>query len=366
MVYLIQDIIGFLESYAPKHYQESYDNSGLITGNAKDEVKGVICALDMTEEVVEEAIQMGCNLVIAHHPIVFKGIKQLTGKNYVERTVIKAIKNDIALYAIHTNLDNVQMGVNHKIARQLKLQQPKILAPKKQLLFKLETFIPFNQSEEVLEALFEAGAGKIGEYSGCSFLTKGNGTFIPSEKANPTLGQKGKAEKVSEEKIEVMFPSYLKNKILQTLKKVHPYEEVAYYLFQLENENQEVGSGMVGDLEKGMKGKEFLAYLKKAMNLQVVKHTALLEKPIKRVAVCGGAGIFLLQSAKNSGADVFITADIKYHEFFDADNQIVICDIGHYESEIYTKELLVEILSQNFTNIALYLTKIVTNPITYI
>ncbi|HLT08783.1 MAG TPA: Nif3-like dinuclear metal center hexameric protein [Cyclobacteriaceae bacterium] len=366
MLYSIRDIVSALETLAPPSYQESYDNAQLITGNLSDPVNGILCTLDVTEDVVQEAMDLNCNLIVAHHPIVFKGLKSLTGKNYVERTVIKAIKNDIAIYAIHTNLDHVQHGVNKKICDKIGLVNTRILAPKPSLLMKLTTFVPLEHTDAVLAALDQAGAGKIGNYSSCSFQVAGTGTFLPSADAHPAIGKRGELERVAENRIEVIFPAYLKNKVLRVLKAKHPYEEVAYYLHHLENENQEVGAGMLGELEQAMEEREFLHYLKEKMDLQVIKHTPLLKKKIKRVAVCGGAGIFLLPTAKRFQADIFITADVKYHEYFDAENQIVIADIGHYESEIHTKELLMEFLSQNFSNIALYLTKIVTNPITYI
>ncbi len=366
MVNLIRDVVSYLESIAPPAYQESYDNAQLITGNPNDEVFGILCTLDATEDVVQDAIDKNCNLIVAHHPIIFKGLKSLTGKNYVERTVIKAIKNDIAIYAIHTNLDHVHTGVNRKIADKIGLEKPRILAPKNSLLMKLVAFVPQENTEEVLQSLYQAGAGSIGEYSNCSFQVLGEGSFLPSENSNPTIGSRGKTETVQEKRVEVIFPAYLKNKILRALKKSHPYEEVAYYLQNLENENQLVGAGMIGELPDAMNEKVFLQHLKNAMDLHIIKITALRNRPIKRVAICGGAGIFLLGAAIKAKADIFITADIKYHEFFNADNQIVLADIGHYESEIYTKELLMELLSQNFSNIALYLTKVITNPITYI
>ncbi|MDN3670105.1 Nif3-like dinuclear metal center hexameric protein [Echinicola jeungdonensis] len=366
MVNLIRDVVSYLESIAPPAYQESYDNAQLITGSPKDKVKGILCTLDVTEEVVQDAIDKNCNLIVAHHPIIFKGLKSLTGKNYVERTVIKAIKNDIAIYAIHTNLDHVHTGVNRKIAEKIGLEKSRILAPKNSLLMKLVVFVPNENTEEVLQGLYKAGAGSIGEYSNCSFQVLGEGTFLPSENSNPTIGSQGKTETVQEKRVEVIFPAFLKNKILSALKKSHPYEEVAYYLQSLENEHQEVGAGMVGELPQPMNEKVFLQHLKSSMNLHIIKFTALRDRQIKRVAICGGAGIFLLGAAKKANADIFITSDIKYHEFFDADNQIVLADIGHYESEIHTKELLMELLSQKFSNIALYLTKVITNPITYI
>ncbi|MBS9524715.1 Nif3-like dinuclear metal center hexameric protein [Litoribacter alkaliphilus] len=366
MVYSIRDITSYLETLAPPAYQESYDNAQLLTGDPEAKVTGVLCTLDATEAVVDEAIELNCNLIVAHHPIIFKGLKSLTGKNYIERTIIKAIKKDIAIYAIHTNLDNVSTGVNKKICDMIGLENTKILSPKKQMLQKLVVFAPLASREEVSHALFQAGAGQIGNYKDCSFFLQGTGTFTPNEKANPTIGSQGKEEEVEEARIEVIFPQYLSGKILNAMKKAHPYEEVAYYLQSLENTDQEIGSGMIGELPEDMDEQSFFAQLKKKMNLNVVKRTALRGKPVRKVAVCGGAGIFLLPAAIRSGADVFVTSDVKYHEFFDADGQIILADIGHYESEIYTKDLLKEKLSQNFSNIALYLTKVVSNPITYI
>lgn len=366
MVYLISDVISHLESVAPPSYQESYDNAQLLVGNPAEKVSGVLCTLDVTEEVVEEAINKGCNLIVAHHPIIFKGLMSITGKNYVERTVIKAIRADVGIYAIHTNLDHVLHGVNAKIAEKIGLRNLKILSPKKETLTKLVTFIPPQETEKVVKSLYEAGAGIIGEYKNCSFQVAGKGTFLPLENANPSAGQIGKHQEENENRVEVMFPTYLQGKIIKNLKQAHSYEEVAYYIHPLANENQEVGAGLIGELEIGMNEEDFFIHLKKQMNLRVVKHTRFLGKQIKNVALCGGAGSFLLGAAKRSNADIFITSDIKYHEFFDADNQLILADIGHYESEFFTKELLFNILSQKFSNIALYLSNVVTNPISYL
>lgn len=365
MGYRIQDVISYLEQVAPPAYQESYDNATLICGDRNASLTGVLCTLDCTEEVVDEAISLGANLIVAHHPIVFKGLKCLTGRNYVERTVIKAIKNDLAIYAIHTNLDHVAMGVNKRICDRLGLTQTKILQPKKQLLNKLVFFVPLANKDTVLDAVFAAGAGQIGEYQDCSFQVEGMGTYTPSENSNPHIGERGIPQFEKEVRIEVLVPAFQSNKVISALKKVHPYEEVAYYLSALENENQEVGAGMIGLTESPMDELEFLDYLKEKMNLKLLKHTHLTGRKITKVAVCGGAGVFLLAEAKKSGADIFITSDVKYHEFFDAEGQLILCDIGHYESEIFTKELLGELLSQNFPNIALYLTKVDTNPTSY-
>lgn len=362
----IQEIIDRLEAVAPRAYQESYDNSGLITGRADAACTGALICLDSTEAVVDEAIAMGCNLIIAHHPIVFSGLKSLTGRNYVERTLIKAIRHDIALYACHTNLDNVPLGVNRKIADKLGLQDARILSPKKGWLRKLYTYVPETHAGQVLDALFAAGAGHIGRYDECSFRFPGTGTFRAGEGTDPYVGKKGERHAEAEQKIEVIYPADREARILKAMKDAHPYEEVAYDIVALENTHQDLGAGMVGDLEEAVPVMDFLRSLKETMRTDCVRHTRPVKDQVRRIAVCGGAGSFLLPDAINAGADVFITGDFKYHQFFDADGRIVIADIGHYESEQFTPELICSILSQEIGNFALHLSKVVTNPINYL
>ena len=362
----VKDITNYLESLAPRAYQESYDNSGLLTGEPSQEITGVLTTLDCTEEVVQEAIDRGMNMIVSHHPIIFKGLKKLTGSNYVERSVIKAIRNSIAIYAIHTNLDHVHTGVNKKIGEKIGLKNLHILVPKKETLMKLVTFIPQEHTASVLASLHEAGAGQIGKYKNCSFHVDGTGSFMPMEGANPHIGQADQQESVKETRTEVIFPSHLEDRIIGALKKNHPYEEVAYYLTRLENENQEVGSGMIGELEQPLEPIEFLRRLKSSMNLNTVRHTRLLDKKVKKVAICGGSGSFLLRQAISQGADFLVTADFKYHEFFDGEGKIAVADIGHYESEVYTKELIVEILTEKFPTFAVNFSTIDTNPVRYL
>ena len=362
----VRDITNYLESIAPLSLQENYDNAGLITGNSNMKVTGVLCTLDSTEEIIDEAIDRNCNLVVAHHPIVFSGLKKLNGKNYIERTVIKAIKNDIAIYAIHTNLDNVNTGVNAMICKKLGLTNTTILAKGKDELLKLASFVPAENTDKVLQALGDAGAGAIGNYKNCSFWVEGEGRFQPSDSANPHIGEANKLEKVKERKIEVIFPKYLKGKVMQALKSAHPYEEIAFDIYTLENKDKETGSGMVGELPHELLAIDFLYELKEKMNCKCIKHTALSEKPVKKIAVCGGSGSFLLGNAISANADIFITADYKYHQFFDADNKIVIADIGHYESEQFTKELLAEWLAQKFQKMSVFESEKNTNPVYYL
>ncbi|HRE67916.1 MAG TPA: Nif3-like dinuclear metal center hexameric protein [Cyclobacteriaceae bacterium] len=366
MAATIKDITGKLEQLAPGIYQEEYDNSGLITGNSVTSVTGILVTLDCTEAVVEEAIQQNCNLIVAHHPILFKGIKKLTGQNYVERTLLKAIQNNIAIYAIHTNLDNVHMGVNRKIAERIGLTNLKVLLPRPHTLLKLVTFVPQDHAENVRNHLYAAGAGQIGNYKNCSFSIIGEGTFMPTEAAKPFLGTQNKVERTSEVRVEVILSVPVRDKVLNALKNSHPYEEVAYYLSSLENDNQEVGSGMMGELTEPMDAMAFLQHLKKQMNTGCVRYTTPPQKAIKKVAICGGSGSFLLNKAIAKGADAFVSADFKYHEFFDADGKILIADIGHYESEQYTKDLLIAFLQENFPTFAISFSKVVTNPICYL
>ena len=346
--------------------QESYDNSGLLTGNPDSEITKILVSLDVTEKVVEEAASSGCNLIISHHPIIFKGLKKLTGSSYVERTVIKAIQNDIALYAIHTNLDNVNFGVNRKLGELLGLKNLEILAPVSNSLMKLATYIPVNYTDKVMSAVFKAGAGNIGNYSECSFRILGTGTFKPNNEASPAIGEANKLEFVEENRVEVIFPSYLQREIINALKAAHPYEEPAFDLIPITNSNSTTGAGMVGVLDEPMEEIAFLKKVKETLGTGTIKYTQLNGRSIKRVAVCGGSGTFLIKNAIRSKADIYITSDIKYHEFFDAENQIILADVGHYESEAHTKELIYELLIQKFTNIAVVLAKTVTNPIQYL
>lgn len=363
----IGDIIRFVEGVAPPSLQESYDNAGLIVGYPNTDCTGVLICLDTIEDILDEAIEKGCNLVLAHHPIVFGGLKRFNGRSYVERVVMKAIKHDIAIYAAHTNLDNVlSHGVNSKIAERLGLVQTRILAPKKGLLKKLYTFAPKKDAEAVRQAMFEAGAGHIGKYSECSFNIQGEGTFKAGADTNPHLGEIGSQHQEAETKIEVIVPNYLVGKVLAALNKAHPYEEVAYDLVSLDNTHPQIGAGLVGELAEAMPTKDFLVFLKKQMQTDCVRYTNIHTDQIKRVALCGGAGSFLLRQGISAKADIFITGDYKYHQFFDAENRIIIADIGHFESEQFTIELFYELITQKFPNFRALKTSISTNPVNYL
>lgn len=361
----LKDIMLVLENFAPLSYQESYDNCGLLVGDKNMEVTGALLCLDCTEDVIEEALRRNCNLVIAHHPVIFGGLKKLTGSTYVERTVMSAIRNNIAIYAAHTNLDNVRAGVNKKIADKLGLINQQILAPKRSLLKKLITFAPASHAQQVRDALFAAGAGNIGHYSECSFNLEGTGTFKGNDQSQPFIGEKGLRSEEPETRIEVIFEGFKEAGILRALRASHPYEEVAFDVYALENQYQEVGSGIVAELANPMSGPDFLKLLKQVFKTGCVKYTELLNRPIRKVALCGGSGSFLLKNAIASGSDIYISSDFKYHEFFEAEQKIVIADIGHFETEQFTPEIFYEVLSNKFANFATYLAETHTNPVNY-
>ena len=362
----ISDIVGHLELLAPPAYQESYDNAGLLTGNGTWECTGVLTTLDVTEEVVREAVVRQCNLIVAHHPIVFGGLKKITGKNYVERTVIAAIKKDIAIYAIHTNLDNmVEEGVNGRIADKLGLGKRQVLLARESTLQKLYCFVPVDHLEAVRSAIFAAGAGHIGGYSECSYSVEGFGTFRGGEGTQPFVGQPGVRHTEKEVRLEVILPAYLSRSVVQAMTAAHPYEEVAYDLVPLANTHSGVGAGLVGELPEPMEEKAFLGILCEIFGLSVIRHTQLTGRPVKRVAVCGGAGSFLISNALASGANIYVTSDVKYHEFFDASDRLVIADIGHFESEQFTTDLLFDNLREKFRNFAVLKSDIKTNPVHY-
>ena len=362
----VKSICELIEEVAPLALQESYDNAGLLVGNSQMEVTSVLVCIDITEEVIEEAIQKNCNLIISHHPLIFSSLKRLTGQNEVQRCVAKAIKNDIAIYAAHTNLDNVLQGVNGKIAEKIGLVNNRILQPKQNALLKLITYVPRLHSYAVRQALFNAGAGEIGNYDSCSFNMEGVGTFQANDSAKPFVGNANELHSEPETRIEVILPEYLKFKVLEVLLKTHPYEEPAYDFIALQNSWNQVGAGLIGELDVEEDELFFLNRIKTIFNQSGIRYTNLLGKKIKLVAVCGGSGSSFLSDAISAKADVYISGDFKYHEFFDAQNRILIADIGHFESEQFTKDIFFEIITKKMPTFAVQISDIKTNPINYL
>lgn len=370
---IIQDVINHLEELAPLAYAEDFDNVGLLVGNGNTPLTGVLVTLDTLENVVDEAISENCNMIVSFHPIIFKGLKKLNGSNYVERVILKAVKNDIAIYAIHTALDNSLIGVNDIICNKIGLVNKQILNQQKQTIKKLITYVPNENADELRLALFKAGAGNIGNYDNCSFNIGGTGTYKGNEASNPVIGQRGEYHEEKETQLSITFQKHLEQHVIHTLFANHPYEEVAYETTTLDNVNQHIGIGMVGDLPHEMEVEEFLQMIKEKMKVSAIRHSALVKKSVKRIAVLGGSGSFAINAAKKAKADVFITADLKYHDFFSADGSIILADIGHYESEQFTKNFLADYLSKKITNFApslpvgrVVLSTINTNPVKYL
>jgi dinuclear metal center YbgI/SA1388 family protein len=362
----IKEIISVLETMAPLAYAEDFDNVGLLVGNAEHDATGILVCHDALETVIDEAIAKKCNLVVCFHSILFSGLKSITGKNYVERSVIKAIKNDIAIYAVHTALDNHMNGVNKIFCDALGLKNTKILIPKKDFIRKLVTYTIPENAEEVRNALFNAGAGNIGNYENCSFNSKGIGTYMGNEHSNPEVGERFEFVQNEEIKIEVTFEKHLEPKILKALFASHAYEEVAYEIYSLQNSHQNIGLGMIGELEEELDENNFLEMVKRKMECGGIRHSEYTGKKIRKVAVLGGSGSFAIRDAIRAGADAYLTADLKYHNFYEAENRMLLADIGHFESERYTKNYIVDFLQKKILNFAIILSEINTNPVKYI
>ena len=362
----LENIISEIEQFAPLQLQESYDNAGLIIGNTSMEISSALLCIDVTEAVIDEAILIGAQLIISHHPLIFSGVKKINEKNEIERCVVKAIKNSIAIYAAHTNLDSVEKGVNAKICEKLALQKCKILSPKKDFLYKINTFAPTSFADTIQNAMFTAGAGTIGNYNSCSFVQTGIGTFNATQDAHPFVGEVGITHNEAETKIEVICPKHILAKVIKALLQVHPYEEPAYDIIPIDNEYTQAGAGMIGELGMPMSVQEFLLRVKQTFSCGIIRYSNSTQQMISRVAVCGGSGSFLISDAQKAKADIFLTGDIKYHDFFSVDNKMIIADIGHYESEQYTKEIFYEILNKKFPTFALHFSKVITNPINYL
>lgn len=362
----INEITDYIETIAPLALQESYDNCGLLVGDATEEVSGILLTLDITEAILDEAIAKGCNLIIAHHPIIFSGIKKITQRDQTGRIIRKAIKNNLNLYAAHTNMDAIAEGVNAKIAQKIGLSACTVLSPKKDVLKKLIFYCPAGAAEDLRQALFQAGAGHIGKYDSCSFNIEGTGTFRGLDGATPFVGQVGTLHAEKETRIEMVYCAYNESKLIRVLLENHPYEEVAYDLLPLCNTSGHAGAGLVGYLNEEMHVLDFLKHVKVAMQANGIRYTDPGKKKIRKVALCGGSGSFLLDAAISQQADIFITADYKYHQFFEAESRIIIADIGHYESEQYTKDLFYELLIKKNPTFAIHLSELNTNPINYL
>lgn len=362
----VNDLIGWFEEFAPQTLQEEYDNCGLQVGDKNTPITAVLLTLDITNEVVDEAIQYNCNVIVAHHPLIFKALKKITPENHIQNIIIRLIKNNISLFIAHTNIDNVIEGVNSQIADKLELTNRSVLLPLNNSFAKIITFIPEKHATKVQQALFEAGAGTIGNYDCCSFTSLGKGSFRAKTNANPFVGEVNKLHTEPEVRIEMIFPKYLQQNIIESLIQSHPYEEPAYDVLHLENANNRLGAGLVGWLPSPMDEIEFLEKMKKILHCEMIKHTKLRTKKISKVALCGGSGAFLIKNALNAKADIFITGDLKYHDYFEANESIVLADFGHFETEQYTKHIFYEIITKKMPKFVVRISETKTNPINYL
>ncbi len=362
----IKDILQEIERHAPLWLQESYDNAGIQVGDVNQPAQGILLCLDVTEAVVDEAIELGCNLIVSHHPLAFKPFKSLTGATYLQRCIMKACKNDLVIYAAHTNLDNATDGVSFKLGELLGLQNIHVLSPQKNSLLKLITFVPETAAEKVRSALFNAGAGHIGAYDSCSFTIRGEGSFRASEGCHPFVGTVGELHHEPEIRIETILPKYLKSGVVKALLSAHPYEEPAFDLYPLENRWHGAGSGIVGMLADSEDERVFLQHLKDTLSVDCIRHSPLTGKKIRKVALCGGSGAFLIPEAVACEADIFITGEAKYNDFFDVEDRLLLAVIGHYESEICTKDIFYDIISKKFPTFAVQFSKINSNPVKYL
>lgn len=361
----IYEVTGALEEYAPLELQESYDNSGLQVGDPSHEVSAVLCTVDVSSDIIDEAVKLKANLIISHHPVIFGNLKSITGRTAEEKIIIRALKHDIAIYSAHTNFDKIAEGVNQKICEKLGLTDTAVLSPSDGLLAKLVTFVPKDHADKVRNAMFEAGAGHIGRYDSCSFNLAGTGTFRGGEGTDPFVGETGKLHTEDEIRIETIVPKSILPRVLREMMAAHPYEEVAYDIYPLENSFTKAGSGMTGTLPEPVSHTALLKHLKKVFGIPVLRYAGKRKDKYQRIAVCGGSGSFLIKSAIHAGADAFLTGDLKYHQFFHAGDQLLVCDIGHYESEQFTKEIFYSLLTKKFSTFAVHLSGIVTNPIKY-
>lgn len=362
----IQKVLEILNQWSPNTCAEDFDNTGLLVGNSNTTLTGILVCHDTIEEVVDEAIEQNCNLIVSYHPILFSGLKKITGKNYIERAVVKAIQNNIAIYALHTALDNMPHGTNKVLSDAIGLKDARILIPRSSAVVKLITYVPKSHAESLKESLFESGAGNIGNYNQCSFSIEGKGTFRGNENSHPTIGEKGERHTEEEIQLSVIFPNHLKGNILNALFANHPYEEVAYELYQTLNTNQDIGMGMIGILPQPMSGQAFLNHLKEKLNLKVIRHSKLLKTEVKKIAILAGSGAFSIYPAITQGADALVTGDLKYHQFYESEGKILLADVGHFESEQFTKYLIHDYLVKKIPNFAVVLSRLNTNPINYI
>ncbi|MBI4536287.1 MAG: Nif3-like dinuclear metal center hexameric protein [Ignavibacteriae bacterium] len=363
----IQDVI---EHWAPREIAWGQDNVGLQIGNPASRLLGILIALDVTEKIITEARRHRANLIISHHPLLFKAPRSITPRNQVGRCIDALVKSGIALYSAHTNLDFAHGGTSWAIAEALGLTAVDFLYKPYKVQRKIVTFVPTDHVDRVAVAMAEAGAGRIGNYDNCSFRMLGTGTFKANERANPVVGSKNVLEKVAETRLEMVVDQWLVPGVLKALKQAHPYEEVAHDVYPTENESDAFGMGIIGMLVRPMTLKSLLALIKKKLGARALRCTGSLNHKVSRIAACGGSGSELLDEAVRARADAFITADVKYHTFHDANGRIALIDAGHYETEHLVVQTMAKKLAQEMRrmriHVPVFASRTSTNPIVYV
>ncbi|MCS7077691.1 MAG: Nif3-like dinuclear metal center hexameric protein [Bacteroidia bacterium] len=363
---IIQELIDFLQQIAPNNLKEDYDNVGLLIGSPKNEVKSVLTALELSDEVIDEAKKLNCNLIITHHPIIFRPFKKITSQSYNEHIVYRCVQEGLNVYAMHTNFDHVFKGTNYGLAQQFNLSTLKPLRKLQEYYKVLVTFVPTHQVARVRSALSQAGAGNIGNYSECSYNVQGYGTFRPNEHSKPFSGIKNQLSQEVEVRLEMRFPAYLEGQVVSALLQSHPYETPAYHIFA-DHSTQELydGAGIIGDLPTSYTPKDFLKIVKQVLKTPFLRYTRTDKKKIQRIALCGGAGSFLIPDAIEQKADAFITSDITYHTFFDVPRSLMLIDGGHYETEQHVAQMIANYITQKFDTLIVNVSTISTNPVCY-
>ncbi len=368
---IVNDVIKYLEGWAPKETAWQKDNTGLQIGATESKIKNIFLCLELTEIALSEAVEKNCNFIITHHPFIFQPLKKIDITNDKNSKLIeKIIKNDITLYSFHTNLDFTKNGVSFALAKKLDLKNISFLENQESNQFKLVVFVPGNNLNEVLDAIFNSGGGKIGEYEKCSFQVPGKGTFEGSENSNPAIGKAQNFEKVDEIRLEILIDSWNLKKVISAMIEAHPYEEPAFDVYPLQNKNVNFGFGAIGNLENSLSENDFLNFVKEKLNLINLRFVKGKSGSIKKVAVCGGSGSDLLKQAILQKADAFITADVKYHTFHDAEDEILLIDAGHYETEILVfdevKTKLEKLILKYNSDSEIFVFSQSTNPVRYL
>ena len=354
----IKDVTTFLEQKFPLYLQEDFDNCGVQCGDVRQEISGAMVCFEMSEQVIDEAIDKGCNLVISHHPLMLKrGICKIVPTDRVGAMICKALAHNMVLYSMHTNIDSGEGGGNDAFAEKLRLRNVKVLEPHKGMYRKLVVFVPKENAETLKSALFAVGCGVQGNYDSCGYTLHGQGQFRPLEGANPHIGEENHLEHVDEERVEMIYPTGLQRAVVQAIYDNHPYEEPAFDLLPLENESRTIGLGRIGELPKELPVSDFLGYLKDNLGFIHCRYCGDETKMIRKVAVCGGGGSSFIDLAIASGADAYVSGDFKYHDFFKSYQKTLLVDIGHYEGEFFIKNIIFNLLNEKFSTFATLISK---------